>query len=49
MTSMTFENTYTKYSFAPLVELVLTLGRFVKGTLPGASDNSADGIRGVSA
>ncbi len=49
MTSMTFENTYTKYSFAPLVELALVLGRFVKGTLPSTKGNSADGIRGVSA
>ncbi|WP_162901449.1 hypothetical protein [Breoghania sp. L-A4] len=49
MTSMTFENTYTKYSFAPLVALALVLGRFVKSALTETNGNSADNIRGVSA
>ena len=51
MTNPTFENTYAKYPFAPLVEIALLLGRFIKEHIAKTSGHhtGADGVHGLSA
>lgn len=46
----TFETTYKKYSFAPLVELGLQLGRFIQERRTRTDRHSdANGVNGLAA
>lgn len=50
MSRSTFENTYPKYPFAPLVELGMRIGQFAKAKMDRSAERSDhNGAHGLTA